>query len=130
MQATRVQSKYFTKSILEDIQKLSGCGHQGGHGYQGSVVFDIFINDTDSGINCTFSKFVDDTKLSCEGDTTEGQDAIQKDQEKLKKQAHENLTKFNRSKCKVLHPSQGNLRYKYRLGEIIESSPSEEDLGG
>lgn len=87
-------------------------------------------DDTHNGINCTFSKFVDDPKLHCVGDRTEGQGAIQKDLEKLKKWAHENLIKLNRSKCKVWHLSQGNPRYKYRLGEVLESSPAEKDLGG
>ena len=96
----------------------------------GPVLFNIFINDTDSGIECTISNFANDTKLSGAVHTTAGRNAIRGTCTRLKKCAHENLRRFDKAECKVLHLGLGDPRYEHKLGgELTENNYTEKDLG-
>ena len=70
----------------------------------GPALFNIFVGDK-VWIECTLSKFANDTKLCGAVNMLEGRDAIQSD---LERWAHANLMKFNKAKCKILHLGQGN----------------------
>ncbi|GAB0180625.1 mitochondrial enolase superfamily member 1 [Grus japonensis] len=109
---------------------FNGWSTRGRYWVLGPALFNTFVSNMDSGIECTLSKLADDTKLCGVLDTLKGRDAIQRDLDRLERWACANLVKFNEAKCKVLHMGRHNPKHDYRLGEQwIESSPEEKDLG-
>jgi len=83
----------------------------------GLILPSIFINDIDSGIECTLSNFADNTRLNGAVDLHKGKHAIQRHFNRRKDWARVNSMKFKKAKGEVLHLGQGNHQHQFRLGD-------------
>ncbi|KAJ7428534.1 hypothetical protein BTVI_00322 [Pitangus sulphuratus] len=121
---TSVPGKIMEQILLEDLLRPIKDKKVIRGSVLALVLFNIFINDIDSRIECTLSTFAKDMEPSSTADTTERRHAIYGDLDKYEKYSHKNPMKFNKSKCKVLHLGQDDPRHEYRL----EESPLREAL--
>ncbi|RMC10373.1 hypothetical protein DUI87_13176 [Hirundo rustica rustica] len=78
---------------------------------------------------CTLSKCAEDTKLGAVSDRPEGHAAIQRDFDRLDKEADRNPMKFK--KCKIWPLGRDNSRHQNMLEAAqFESRLSEKDMEG
>ena len=96
----------------------------------GPLLFLVFINDIDSSLTSSISKFADDTKLYRNVNDERDASLLQKDLDRLSTWSQTWQMSFNADKCKVLHFGSKNLRYDYTMaGSILSNVTSEKDLG-
>ena len=82
----------------------------------GPVLFNIFINDLDKGVQGMLGKFADDTKLGRIINTLKDRNKIQNDLDRMEHWTENNKMKFNSDKYKVLHLRKRNQLHSYNMG--------------
>jgi len=95
----------------------------------GPILFNVFVNDLDAGLEGIPSTFADNSKLGGAADSLEGREALQRDLEKLKSCAITNCMEFSKSSAGFCTWDGAALSI-YRLRtKTLKISPTERDLG-
>ncbi|CAM4587787.1 unnamed protein product [Lepidochelys kempii] len=96
----------------------------------GPILFNLFINDLEKGVNSEEAKFADDTKLIKIVKIKADCEELQKNLTKLSDWATKWKMKFNVVKCKIMHTGKSNPNYTYNMmGANLATTNQEKDLG-
>ena len=96
----------------------------------GPLLFILYANDLELGINCKVYKFADDTKVAVQVRNWQDNFMGQKDLDRLLGWADKWDMQFNEDKCKILHLGSNNPKFSYNMnGTWLESIEAEKDLG-
>lgn len=112
---SRAQRAVVSRAMSDWQQMLTSSTPPGS--IPGLVLFNVFINVLDAGVERILSTFADDTTLGGAADSLEGQEALQRDLDKLEHWAISNHMKFNNGKCQVLQLGRSNAGHRYRPGD-------------
>uniref|UniRef100_A0A803J1V1 Reverse transcriptase domain-containing protein n=1 Tax=Xenopus tropicalis TaxID=8364 RepID=A0A803J1V1_XENTR len=89
----------------------------------GPLLFNLFINDLEVGIDSIVSIFADDTKLCKTISSMQDAAALQSDLTKLDNWAANWEMRFNVDKCKVMHFGRNNINANYLLNGSVLGDP-------
>ena len=96
----------------------------------GPLLFLLYVNDMDCGLETKISKFADDTKIFHEVSSSSEHVKIQSDLQKLVEWSNTWQMKFNADKCKVLHFGRKNEQFNYKINDtVLQKATEEKDLG-
>ena len=96
----------------------------------GPLLFTLFINDLDLGLDCRVWKFADDTKVVRVVQNTQDCFRQQRNMDRVEGWGQKWKMEFNVNKCKVMHVGYGNLKFGYSMnGQWLQECDYEKDLG-
>ena len=96
----------------------------------GPLMFILYANDLELGIDCRVFKFADDSKIVIRVRNTNDNIKGQKSLDKVVGWSDRWDMEFNESKCKVLHIGSNNPKFNYSMNGVwLEGSEVEKDLG-
>ena len=96
----------------------------------GPLLFTLFVNDLDLGLDCRVYKFADDTKIVRVVENIQDCYNQQGNIDRLEGWGCKWKMEFNVKKCKVMHVGYSNINFGYIMnGQWLEECEYEKDLG-